>query len=76
MGLPDVRRFPFVEPPAPDDLEASIASLKQLDALTDDEKLTPTGRQLANLPVDVQVMKYFFCLIPDYSVFWWKLLLF
>lgn len=57
MGLPDVRRFPFVEPPAADDLEASIVSLKQLDALTDDEKLTPTGRQLANLPVDVQVGK-------------------
>jgi len=57
MGLPDVRKFPFVEPPLPDDLEASILSLKLLDALTNDEKLTPTGKQLANLPVDVQVGK-------------------
>jgi len=29
MGLPDARKFPFIEPPAPESIENSIMSLKE-----------------------------------------------
>jgi HrpA-like RNA helicase len=29
MGLPDARKFPFIEPPPPESIENSILSLKE-----------------------------------------------
>ena len=40
-----------IEPPAPKAVDASVRNLQALDALTDDEKITPLGRLLASLPV-------------------------
>ena len=57
MGLPNARLFPFVEPPAMESIENSILSLKQLEALTSDEKLTPLGKTLSRIPVEVSIGK-------------------
>lgn len=57
MGLPNARLFPFIEPPPIESIENSILSLKQHDALTSDEKLTPLGRALSRLPVDISIGK-------------------
>ncbi len=57
MGLPDVRKFPFIEPPPAESLEESVMVLKAQNALNDDESLTVTGKMLANLPVDVSIGK-------------------
>ncbi|XP_068226643.1 probable ATP-dependent RNA helicase DHX34 [Palaemon carinicauda] len=57
MGLPDVRLFPFIEPPAPESLENSVTALKAQGALTDVEGLTTIGKLLAQLPVDVSLGK-------------------
>ena len=57
MGLPDARKFPFLENPAMSSIELSIAFLKEQAALTTDEKLTPIGEMLANLPVDIVMGK-------------------
>lgn len=57
MGLPNARLFPFIEPPAMESIENSILSLKQLEALTPDEKLTPLGKTLAKIPVEVGIGK-------------------
>lgn len=57
MGLPNARLFPFVEPPAMESIENSILSLKQLEALTSDEKLTPIGKTLSKIPVEVGIGK-------------------
>jgi HrpA-like RNA helicase len=57
MGLPNARKFPFIEPPPPESLENSILVLKEQGAMTPDERLTPMGRLLANLPVDVSIGK-------------------
>ena len=57
MGLPDARKFPFIEPPPPESLENSILVLKEQGAMTADERLTTMGRMLANLPVDVSIGK-------------------
>lgn len=40
-----------IEPPDPKAVDSSIVNLQALDALTDDEALTPLGRLLASLPV-------------------------
>ena len=57
MGLPDARKFPFIEPPAAESLENSITSLKEQEAMADDESLTVVGKVLSNLPVDVCIGK-------------------
>ena len=40
MGLPDVRKFPFIEPPPIESLEESVMVLKAQDALNPDEVCT------------------------------------
>lgn len=40
-----------IEPPAPNAVHTSVMNLQALDALTDEEKITPLGRLLASLPV-------------------------
>ncbi|XP_012281786.1 probable ATP-dependent RNA helicase DHX34 [Orussus abietinus] len=57
MGLPDSRKFPFIEPPPSESIENSILSLKEHGALTDNEKLTCIGKTLAKLPVDITIGK-------------------
>lgn len=57
MGLPNARLFPFIEPPSMESIETSVLSLKHLGALTVDEKLTPLGKALAKIPVDVTIGK-------------------
>jgi HrpA-like RNA helicase len=57
MGLPDARKFPFLEPPAAKSVEEALQSLKEQAALTEDELLTPMGKMLARLPVDITIGK-------------------
>ena len=55
MGLPDARKFPYIEPPAQATVEHSVAFLKDQKAITDDEKLTAVGKMLSQLPVDIVI---------------------
>ena len=55
LGIPDVRNFPFIEPPPKSSIENSIHVLKQQGALNSNEEITPTGEMLAKLPVDVVI---------------------
>jgi ATP-dependent RNA helicase DHX34 len=57
MGLPNARLFPFIESPDKESIENSIQSLKLLEALTFNEKLTPLGKTLAKIPVEVRIGK-------------------
>ncbi|KAJ6663570.1 hypothetical protein lerEdw1_009649 [Lerista edwardsae] len=57
MGLSDPRAFPFLEPPPPASLETAVGYLKHQGALDAEENLTPIGRLLAELPVDVVIGK-------------------
>ncbi|XP_063238775.1 probable ATP-dependent RNA helicase DHX34 [Bacillus rossius redtenbacheri] len=57
MGLPDARKFPFIESPPADSIENAIVTLKHQGALTEDEKLTAMGGMLARLPVDISLGK-------------------
>lgn len=57
MGLPNARLFPFIESPDQESIENSIQSLKQLEALTYNEKLTSLGKTLSKIPVEVRIGK-------------------
>jgi ATP-dependent helicase HrpA len=51
LGLGDLAKFPFIDPPDPRNINDGVKLLEELGAL-DDRRLTPLGRQLAQLPVD------------------------
>ncbi len=58
LGLGDIARFPFVEPPDRRNVKAGIELLEELGALSaavaaqDGPSLTKLGRRLARLPID------------------------
>jgi len=60
LGLGDVERFPFVDPPDARSVRAGVALLHELGAFDPaerdaDRRITATGRMLARLPVDPQL---------------------
>ncbi|XP_074651789.1 putative ATP-dependent RNA helicase DHX34 [Tubulanus polymorphus] len=57
MGLPDARKFPFIESPPASSIENSIFYLKEQGAINSNEEITPIGQLLSRLPVDVVVGK-------------------
>ncbi|MGX6603843.1 ATP-dependent RNA helicase HrpA [Micromonosporaceae bacterium Da 78-11] len=56
LGLGDLAKFPFIDPPDRRNVTDGIKLLEELGAL-DDRKLTPLGRQLAQLPVDPRLAR-------------------
>ncbi|RLV88746.1 hypothetical protein DV515_00015325, partial [Chloebia gouldiae] len=64
----------LIEPPRTESLQASKVRLRDLGALTPEEKLTPLGYHLASLPVDVRIGKLmlfgtiFRCLDPALTI--------
>ncbi|HEX7308772.1 ATP-dependent RNA helicase HrpA [Lentzea sp.] len=53
IGLGDVAKFPFIDPPDARNINDGIGLLQELGAIDAvEKKLTPTGRKLAALPVD------------------------
>lgn len=60
LGLGDVARFPFVEPPDARNVRAGMMQLEELGAITSGKdlgrpRLTRVGRSLAKLPIDPQL---------------------
>eukprot|EP00762_Andalucia_godoyi_P007370 ANDGO_01594.mRNA.1 putative ATP-dependent RNA helicase kurz len=52
LGVPSVRKFPFLTAPAPSTLDRAIELLTVLGAIVDDtETLSPLGHSIAKLPV-------------------------
>ncbi|TPX35982.1 hypothetical protein SmJEL517_g01830 [Synchytrium microbalum] len=56
-GLGDPRRFDFIEPPPEEHITYAITRLQNLQALDAQEQITPLGRVLSILPVDVVLGK-------------------
>ncbi|VDD82699.1 unnamed protein product [Mesocestoides corti] len=59
MGLPDVKRFPFIEPPEMKSLDEALETIVSHGAGVrcneDQVSITPLGRLLADLPVDLAI---------------------
>jgi ATP-dependent helicase HrpA len=61
-GLGDIEKFPFIDPPDHRNIRDGVQLLQELGALDPTEKdvrkrLTPTGRKLAQLPVDPRLAR-------------------
>src|SRR5690242_19729041 len=56
LDLGDLAKFPFIDPPDKRNITDGVKLLEELGAL-DDRRLTPLGRQLAQLPVDPRLAR-------------------
>jgi ATP-dependent helicase HrpA len=57
LGLPEVERFPFLDPPAPRMIADGYQLLAELGAVNEANELTVTGRRLARFPIDPRVAR-------------------
>ncbi|KAL0095214.1 P-loop containing nucleoside triphosphate hydrolase protein [Phycomyces blakesleeanus] len=57
LGINDLVRFDFMDPPAPETLMRALELLNYLGALEDDTSMTKTGRLMAAFPLDPQLSK-------------------
>jgi ATP-dependent helicase HrpA len=55
LGLPDIREFPFIDPPSGKAIADGLAVLRELNAFDERSELTETGKILARLPVDPRI---------------------
>ncbi len=57
LKLGDVDQFPFLEAPDPRVIADGYRRLAEISAIDERRELTPIGRQLARLPIDVQLAR-------------------
>ncbi|HXF67836.1 MAG TPA: ATP-dependent RNA helicase HrpA [Burkholderiales bacterium] len=57
LGLPEIERFPFLDPPAPRMVADGYRLLAELGAVDARNRLTDLGRQLARFPTDPRVAR-------------------
>ncbi|KGM56622.1 DEAD/DEAH box helicase [Lysobacter arseniciresistens ZS79] len=57
LGLGDIERFPFLEPPDPRAIADGWQQLAELGAVDDARAMTATGKLMARMPVDVKLAR-------------------
>ncbi|MCX7032623.1 MAG: DUF3418 domain-containing protein, partial [Arenimonas sp.] len=57
LGLGRVEDFPFIDPPDPRAIADGWQTLTELGAVDAERRLTPIGRQMSRLPVDVKLAR-------------------
>ncbi len=57
LGLGEPTRFPFLDAPVFSRWRDGYDTLRELAAIDDDRRLTPTGRRMARLPVDPRIAR-------------------
>ena len=67
LGIKDLIRFDYLDPPVPEALMRALELLNYLGAIDDDCELTPTGAIMAEFPLEPQLAK---CIVssPGYSL--------
>ncbi|KAL8449216.1 hypothetical protein Emag_003736 [Eimeria magna] len=58
LGIDDLLKFDFMDPPAPDSLISALELLYALAALNDQGELTKLGRRMAEFPMDPMFSKF------------------
>lgn len=57
LGIRNLVKFDFMDPPAPETMMRALENLNYLGALDDEGELTVLGNQMAELPLDPQLSK-------------------
>ena len=68
LRLGDVREFPFIDPPDQRLINDGYQLLQELQAITDKGRLTPLGRQLAQLPIDPRLGRMVLAAVRENSL--------
>ncbi len=55
LGLPDIREFPFIDPPSGKAVADGLAMLRELGALDPQGRLTAIGQKLSQVPLDPRI---------------------
>ncbi|WP_437186618.1 ATP-dependent RNA helicase HrpA [Planctomicrobium sp. SH668] len=55
LNLGSIEDFPFLEPPSPAAIRSGLKTLFELNAVDENEQLTPFGNSMAKLPVDPRI---------------------
>lgn len=55
LQLGDIDQFPFLDPPRPEAVRDGYRTLAELGAIDEEQRLTPLGRQLSQMPTDPRV---------------------
>jgi ATP-dependent helicase HrpA len=55
LNLGAVEEFPFIDPPDTRQIRDGYHTLMELGAIDEENRLTPVGRALARLPIDVRI---------------------
>ncbi len=55
LGLPDIREFPFIDPPSGKAVADGLAMLRELGALDAQGRLTSVGQKLSQVPLDPRI---------------------
>ncbi len=58
LDLGDPGDFPFLDPPGERALTDGFLLLREIGAIDDQRKLTPVGREMARLPIDVRLARF------------------
>ena len=57
LDLGDIAKFPFIEPPTPRMIADGYQLLSELNAIDEEQQLTPLGHGLAKLPLDPKIAR-------------------
>jgi len=57
LKLPDIEDFPFVDPPSSKHVSEGYRTLREIDALNDENDLTGLGKQIARVPVEPRLAR-------------------
>lgn len=57
MGIQDIVGFDFIDKPSPVAIRESVKTLQALGALDENEKITPIGQEMADLPLSPEIAK-------------------
>ncbi len=57
LGLGDIERFPFIDPPAERAIKEGLQQLLELQAINAEMRLTAIGHEMARFPIDVQLAR-------------------
>ncbi len=55
LNLGRIEDFPFLDPPSPTAIRSGLKQLFELNAIDQDEQLTPIGKAISRLPVDPRI---------------------
>ena len=72
LGLGNISKFPFIDPPSAAAVREGITLLKELGALNDSGNLTTLGKEMARLPIEPRIARMLLAARQEHAL--WEVL--